>query len=225
MPMINCKNLVFGYGGKPVSTALNFSVNEGDYLAIVGENGSGKTTLMKTLLGLIQPISGCLTYSDGYDRNCIGYLPQRSELEKEFPASVKEIVMSGNINSLHKCFFYNKKVMERTERIMRDLNVDDLQSFPYGRLSGGQQQRVLLARALCATKNIMLLDEPVTGLDQKSAQEMYEMIEHLNKERRITILMISHDIPSVVCYASHILQLGDHVFFGTKNEYLQRENV
>ncbi|WP_051208806.1 metal ABC transporter ATP-binding protein [Butyrivibrio sp. WCD3002] len=220
MPLLTVKDLSLGYDGCRVIENLNFSINEGDYLSIVGENGSGKTTLMKTLLHLQKPISGEILVSDGLKPDEIGYLPQQTLVQKDFPASVWEIVLSGCQSSMGLKPFYGKKEKVLAEKNMELMGISDFKNRCYRELSGGQQQRVLLARALCATKKLILLDEPVAGLDPVVTQQMYETIKELNASG-ITIIMISHDIASALKYSSHILHIGKEVFFGTKAEYLK----
>ena len=198
MAQITCKNLTLGYENRAIQENLNFSINAGDYLCIVGENGSGKSTLMKTLLHLQPPISGTIELGDGLRKNEIGYLPQQTLVQRDFPASVKEIVLSGCQGRCGWRPFYNKEDKEIARRAMEKMMIQDLQDRCYRELSGGQQQRVLLARALCAAKKILLLDEPVSGLDPKVTAEMYQLIEDLNKKDEITIIMISHDIEAAV---------------------------
>ena len=221
MAQITCKNLTLGYENRAIQENLNFSINAGDYLCIVGENGSGKSTLMKTLLHLQPPISGTIELGDGLHKNEIGYLPQQTLVQRDFPASVKEIVLSGCQGRCGWRPFYNKEDKEIARKAMEKMMIQDLQDRCYRELSGGQQQRVLLARALCAAKKILLLDEPVSGLDPKVTAEMYQLIEDLNKKDEITIIMISHDIEAAVRYATHILHIGEHCFFGTKKQYLE----
>lgn len=221
MAQITCKNLTLGYENRAIQENLNFSINAGDYLCIVGENGSGKSTLMKTLLHLQPPISGTIELGDGLHKNEIGYLPQQTLVQRDFPASVKEIVLSGCQGRCGWRPFYNKEDKEIARKAMEKMMIQDLQDRCYRELSGGQQQRVLLARALCAAKKILLLDEPVSGLDPKVTAEMYQLIEDLNKKDAITIIMISHDIEAAVRYATHILHIGEHCFFGTKKQYLE----
>ena len=221
MAQITCKNLTLGYENRAIQENLNFSINAEDYLCIVGENGSGKSTLMKTLLHLQPPISGTIELGDGLHKNEIGYLPQQTLVQRDFPASVKEIVLSGCQGRCGWRPFYNKEDKEIARKAMEKMMIQDLQDRCYRELSGGQQQRVLLARALCAAKKILLLDEPVSGLDPKVTAEMYQLIEDLNKKDEITIIMISHDIEAAVRYATHILQIGEHCFFGTKKQYLE----
>ena len=222
MSYIEAKNLSVGYEDGVVAENINFAISEGDYLCIVGENGSGKTTLMKTLLRLQKPISGEIIYGEGGRLKEIGYLPQQTVVQKDFPASVKEIVISGFQAKMGMRPFYNKEEKELAVKNMERMGILDLQSRCYRDLSGGQQQRVLLARALCAAGNILLLDEPVSGLDPKVTADMYELIERLNKEG-ITIIMVSHDIHAAVNYATHILHIGEEIFFGTKEQYMQSE--
>ena len=219
MSLLKCKDLTLGYDGNVVVSNLNFEINSGDYLCIVGENGSGKSNLMKTLLNLQPPISGSIETGDGLKKNEIGYLPQQTVVQKDFPASVWEIVLSGNLSSSGFKPFYSKADKERAKENIKKMGIEDLTKRCYRELSGGQQQRVLLARALCATKSLLLLDEPVSGLDPKVTQEMYSLIKGLN-EQGITVIMISHDISAAVKYATHILHISHKVFFGTKDEYL-----
>ena len=220
MAQLTCQNLCVGYDGKPVLQDLSFQVFAGDYLCVVGENGSGKSTLMKTILGLQPPISGRILTGDGLRKNEIGYLPQQTMVQKDFPASVREIVLSGCQGRCGSRPFYNKEEKQLALDAMDKMQITQLAKHCYRELSGGQQQRVLLARALCATQKMLLLDEPVSGLDPKVTAEMYALIEKLNCEDGITVIMISHDIAAAVQYASHILHIGDTVFFGTKDAYL-----
>lgn len=221
MAQLICQNLCVGYGAKAVLRDLSFEVCKGDYLCIVGENGAGKSTLMKTILGLQPPMSGAILKGDGLRNNEIGYLPQQTVVQKDFPASVREIVLSGCQGRCGKRPFYSKGEKQLAAEAMEKMQISSLKRRCYRDLSGGQQQRVLLARALCATRTMLLLDEPVSGLDPKVTTETYHLIDELNRQHGITILMISHDIPAAVKYASHILHIGGTVFFGTKAEYLQ----
>ena len=221
MAQLTCQNLCVGYDGKPVLQDLSFQVFAGDYLCIVGENGSGKSTLMKTILGLQPPISGRILTGDGLRKNEIGYLPQQTVVQKDFPASVREIVLSGCQGRCGSRPFYNKEEKQLAEENIRKMQIDKLSKRCYRELSGGQQQRVLLARALCATQKMLLLDEPVSGLDPKVTAEMYRLIDELNHRDGITVIMISHDITAAVKYASHILHIGDTIFYGTNAEYLK----
>ncbi len=221
MAQLTCQNLCVGYDGKSVLQDLNFEVYAGDYLCIVGENGSGKSTLMKTILGLQVPISGRILTGDGLRKNEIGYLPQQTLVQKDFPASVKEIVLSGCQGRCGSRPFYSKEEKRLAAESIRKMQIESLSGRCYRELSGGQQQRVLLARALCATRKILLLDEPGSGLDPKVTAQMYTLIESLNRQDGITVIMISHDIAAAVKYASHILHIGDTVFWGTKEAYLR----
>lgn len=215
MPLVEVTDLGIGYDGEVVAQNINFTMDQGDYLCIVGENGSGKSTLVKTLLGLQKPIEGNITLEE----NGIGYLPQQTIVQKDFPASVWEVVLSGNLSRIGGRPFYKKNEKDRTKRNMERLGIWELRKKCYRNLSGGQQQRVLLARALCASENLLFLDEPVTGLDPKVTAEFYELIKQINKEG-VTIIMISHDVYTIGDYASHILHVGkDRVFFGTTEEY------
>ena len=222
MAYITVKDLSLGYDANSIVEGLNFTVNKGDYLCIVGENGSGQTTLMKTLLNLQEPLGGQILIGDGLKKNEIGYLPQQTAVQKDFPASVREIVLSGCQGRCGFRPFYNREEKQLAEENMNRMGIADLAGKCYRELSGGQQQRVLLARALCATQKVLLLDEPVSGLDPRVTSEMYELIGNLNKDG-ITIIMISHDIAAAVRYAGHILHIGTGVFFGTRDEYLKSD--
>ena len=222
MAQLTCENVSLGYDNKTILSNLSFSVNSGDYLCIVGENGSGKSTLMRTMLGLQKPMSGEISLGYGLKKGEIGYLPQQTDVQKNFPASVKEIVLSGCQARAGLRPFYNNQEKEMAANAMKKMRIEEFSKRCYRELSGGQQQRVLLARALCATQKILLLDEPVSGLDPRVTAEMYELISGLNKEG-ITIIMISHDIDVAISEASHILHICDKPFFGTKEEYLKSE--
>ena len=211
--LIELKNVTLGYEGMEVASNVNLTVNEGDYLAIVGQNGSGKTTLMKTILGLTEPLKGEINFGEGFSRKDIGYLPQISPIQKDFPASVTEIVCSGFMNKLGKKFFYTKEMKKEAEEMMELLGLEELKDACYRDLSGGQQQRVLLARALCATSKMLLVDEPVAGLDPEAQYEMYGILHHLNHNKGVTIIMISHDLVAVDRYASHVLTMGREITY------------
>lgn len=224
MALLKCDQLTLGYENRIVVEDIHFEVNSGDYLCIIGENGSGKSTLMRTILHLQEPISGTLEMGDGLARNEIGYLPQQTIVQKDFPASVYEIVLSGCLNQCGWRPFYTKKEKQRASEAMEKLDITDIAGRCYRELSGGQQQRVLLARALCATQKMLLLDEPVAGLDPKVTAELYELIDRLNREEGITIIMISHDISAAMQYATHILHIGNQpLFWGTRQEYMESE--
>ncbi len=220
MSQLECKNLTLGYGSKTVIENLSFTVNKGDYLCIVGENGSGKSTLMKTILRLLKPLAGTIKTGDGLLPDEISYLPQQTDVQRDFPASVSEIVLSGCQSRCGKRPFYNREEKQLALAAMEKLGITHLAKKCYRELSGGQQQRTLLARALCAAQKMLLLDEPVTGLDPLATEEMYELIEELNKDG-ITIIMISHDIEAALKHATHVLHIGSGgaCFFGDVKEY------
>lgn len=220
MSLLKCENVVLGYDNNVIVKNLNFEVNHGDYLCIVGENGSGKSTLMKTILKLRKPLSGKIIMDDGLVQDEVGYLPQQTIVQKDFPASVKEIVLSGCLNKSGFKPFYTKEQKELAYANMEKMGITHLANRCYRELSGGQQQRVLLARALCATHKILLLDEPVSGLDPHVTMEMYNLINELNKKYGITIIMISHDMSAALKYASHILRISRTAsFYGTITQY------
>ena len=223
MAQLECKNLCLGYEGKEILHDLSFQISAGEYLCIVGENGSGKSTLMKTILGLQAPLSGSVAFGDGLKGNEIGYLPQQTDVQRDFPAFVWEVVLSGCCGRQGMRPFYSRDDKLLAEENIKKMELTNLKKRCYRELSGGQQQRVLLARALCATRKILLLDEPVSGLDPMVTASMYRLIEELNKKDGTTIIMISHDIAAALQYADHILHIGKNIFFGTKEEYLRSE--
>ncbi len=224
MALITCREVALGYDTGIAVSGLNFVVESGDYLCVVGENGSGKSTLIKGLLRLKTPVSGEILMGDGLKANEIGYLPQQSAAQKDFPAGVLEVVLSGRQSKRGARPFYSKRDREIAMENMGKLGISHLKNHCYRELSGGQQQRALLARALCATEKLLLLDEPVAGLDPLATRELYDLIGMLNREQKLTIIMVSHDIRSAVEYANHILHLGNQqLFFGTTGDYLQTD--
>ena len=218
MPQIICENASLGYENRPIVKNLSFTVNAGDYLCILGENGSGKSTLMKTILNLTPPLAGSIRMEDLKSTE-IGYLPQQTQVQRDFPASVQEIVLSGFQGRCGLRPFYTKAEKALASENLERMGMDQFARKCYRDLSGGQQQRVLLARALCATRKCLLLDEPVSGLDPKATAQMYEIIAELHREG-ITIIMISHDLNAALDDATHILHIGEKLFFGTREEYL-----
>ena len=221
MALITCDNISLAYENNVVLSDLSFSVHAGDYLCIVGENGSGKSTLIKALLSFKRPLCGSIQFGDGLRQTEIGYLPQQTGAQKDFPASVWEVVQSGCMNQSGLSPFYSSAQRSLAQETLKKLDLWELRRRSYRELSGGQQQRVLLARALCATHKLLLLDEPVAGLGPMVTLEMYRMIQQLN-QRGITIIMVSHDIQSAVQYASHILHLHNRpLFFGSTADYLK----
>ncbi|MDR1560061.1 MAG: ABC transporter ATP-binding protein [Clostridiales bacterium] len=224
MALIICKDVSFDYEGHIAVSGLNFEVNSGDYLCVVGENGSGKSTLIKGILRLKTPAQGSVAFGGGLDLNGIGYLPQQTAAQKDFPASAYEVVLSGRLSALGGKPFYSQADKSEAEKNMKRLDISHLRNRCYRELSGGQQQRVLLARALCATKKALLMDEPVAGLDPVVTQELYKLIETINSETGLTVIMVSHDVQSAVKYASHILHLKNtQVFFGKTDDYIKSD--
>lgn len=220
MSQIICKDLTLGYEGNAVCSGLDLVVEKGDYLCIVGDNGSGKTTFMRTLLSLKPALSGTISFGDGISARDIGYLPQQTELQKDFPASVEEVVISGCTSRLGKRFFMGKAERLEAMQNMKMMNVYDLAKKSYCTLSGGQMQRVLLARALCAANKILILDEPVSGLDPNAAADMYETIHHLNKHTGITIIMVTHDIENALRDATAVLKISkEPILYRSAEEY------
>ena len=224
MALITCQGVSFGYEGNIAVEGLNFEVRSGDYLCVVGENGSGKSTLIKGLLRLKSPTKGSVLIGDGLRPTEIGYLPQQTATQKDFPASAYEVILSGRLSARGILPFYSLADRAAANENIKRLGIEHLKRRCYRELSGGQQQRVLLARALCATKKVLLLDEPTAGLDPVVTQELYKLIAKINRETGITIIMVSHDVRSAVEYASHILHLKNkQEFFGTTDDYLQSE--
>ena len=221
MALISCNSVALAYEGNTIVKDLNFTVNSGDYLCIVGENGSGKSTLMKALLGLKSPSEGKIAFGDGLHKKNIGYLPQQTEVQRDFPATVKEIVLSGCLATKSFRPFYSKQDKILAKENMHKLGIENIANRCYRELSGGQQQRVLLARALCAAEKLIILDEPTAGLDPVVSADMYSIIRSLNKDENMTVIIVSHDMQHAMSEASHILHIGNTpLFFGTKEDYM-----
>lgn len=220
MALITLQDVTIAFEGVPAVEHVSYQVNRGDYMVLIGENGSGKSTLMRAMLGLVHPCAGTVRYGDGLKRNQIGYLPQQTAVQRDFPASVEEVVLSGCINQLGSRFFYGKNLQRKAHEKMAMLDIENLSEKPYRTLSGGQQQRVLLARALCATDALLLLDEPVTGLDPGSTQELYGLIRRLNREHGVSVVMVSHDLHGSMADANKVLVVDRGVSFcGSIEEY------
>ena len=223
MELLRFEDVSVGYEGKSVADHLTFTISEGDYLCIVGENGAGKSTLMKTLLSLKAPLSGKISFENGLKHDEIGYLPQQTQIQRDFPATVQEVVLSGCLNRSGLRPFYSKAQKQTAEDWMQTLEITGLKKRSYRALSGGQQQRVLLARALCATTKLIVLDEPVAGLDPIVTADMYNLIKKINGDG-ITVVMVSHDLAAALSYATHILQIQNgSCFFGTVEAYKASE--
>ncbi|MCR5085917.1 MAG: ABC transporter ATP-binding protein [Lachnospiraceae bacterium] len=223
-PIIECVDATLGYDNQTVLSDLNFQIFPGDYVSIVGENGSGKSTLMKTMLGLIRPLRGEIKINCAKGSGCIGYLPQMSEMQRDFPATVREVIMTGLLNRKGWLPFFSRKEKQQAAHVMERLRITDLAGRSYRELSGGQQQRVLLARSLLAAHEILMLDEPITGLDPAAAAELYETLRSLNREDGMTIIMVTHDVGSAVVNSSKILHVsGESIFFGTTAKYMASE--
>ena len=224
MDLITCKNVSFAYDGVTAVRDLNFSVAQRDYLCVVGENGAGKSTLISGLLRLKKPFSGTICMGGGLLPGEIGYLPQQTAIQKDFPASVYEVVLSGCLNRLGAKPFYTRTEKALADENLRRMEIENLKNRCYRELSGGQQQRVLLARALCAARKVILLDEPAAGLDPVVTQCLYGLIRQINEEMGITVIMVSHDIRAAMRYAKHILHLRQsQLFFGTTEDYKSSE--
>ena len=219
--LIECRDVSLGYEGQAIWEHLNFTVHSGEYLCIVGENGSGKSTLLKSLLGLLPPLRGAITTDPSLRSGAVGYLPQQTKAQKDFPATVSEVVLSGFLSAKKWRFFYSGAEKAQALMNMGKLGILELKDKCYRELSGGQQQRVLLARALCAAGELLILDEPVTGLDPTAAQDLYRTLQYLNKTEGIAIVMVTHDVQNALRYADTILHAGQHQWFcGSVAEYL-----
>lgn len=220
--LIKGEHIDLGYEGEAIVKDISFSISEGDYLCILGENGAGKSTLVKAILSLHAPLKGEIEFSPQIRKNEIGYLPQQSSAQKSFPASVEEVVLSGRVNSLSRKFFYTKEDRKIALSNLSRLGIENLRRKSFSELSGGQMQRVLLARALCACKKLLLLDEPVTGLDPHTTSEFYRMVDDLNDDG-LTIIMVTHDIHPALNSADHVMYLGRGYFYGRKDDYFKSE--
>lgn len=224
MAQIICNDMTLAYDGRPVIEGLSFSVSSGDYLCIVGANGTGKSTLIRALLGLITPASGTVTFGEGLTMRDVGYLPQQTPVQRDFPASVLEIVLTGHLGRHGFRPFYTRKEKAAAGEVLAELGIADLAHASYRALSGGQQQRVLLARALLAAKRMLLLDEPTASLDPVATREFYALIRRLCRDKGVTVLMVTHDLSALERDADHILHLGEHPpFFGTFRSYAESE--
>lgn len=226
MAQLRCENISVGYEDGIVVSDVSFELNRGDYVCIVGENGAGKSSLLKGILGLARIQGGKLEYGDGMSRANVGYLPQQKDYQKNFPATVKEVVMSGFLNKMGLRPYYNRAEKAKAMEILSDFGMADYVKASFGSLSGGQKQRVLLARAMCATDKLLLLDEPTTGLDPVATEELYELLKRLNREKKTTILMVSHDLNKAVSDAGLILHVNKRSgcgYFGPADKYLDSE--
>lgn len=222
--ILKCENVSLSYDGKTVAENIDFSVEAGDYLCILGENGSGKTTLINALLGLKKPVSGKITYGEGVKAENIGYLAQKQSSNVDFPASVKEVVRTGFLGKRGFRPYYSKAERERAGELMEKLGISEFSGRAFSDLSGGQQKRVLLARALCSADDLLILDEPTAALDPIVTEELYAMTKKLNAEEGISVIMVSHDVAAAMKYASRILHIKhEQLFFGTTEEYMKTE--
>lgn len=220
--LLKCDHVDFGYENQDAVVGVDLEVNTGDYICIVGENGSGKSTLMKGILGLLKPTAGKIIISEELKKAGIGYLPQQTAAQKDFPATVYEVVISGCLSKRGNRPFYSKKEKDAAESNLERLGITDLKKNCYRDLSGGQQQRALIARALCATDKLLILDEPITGLDPSSAQDFYHIVKKLNREEKVAILMVSHDIQNIVHQAGKILHMQQKaLFYGSTEDYIK----
>lgn len=223
MKLLECKKLNIGYSDRTICKDISFSLEQGQYFCVIGENGCGKSTLLKTILGLTKQLSGKVIFDKNFNKSMIGYLPQQTDLQRDFPATVREVIMSGFLNKMGFRPFYNKEEKQKATEIMQFLGIETLQKKSYRELSGGQQQRVLLARALCATDELLVLDEPTNGLDSRTINKFYDLLSELNK-KGITILMVSHNLDKVIKYATDIIYLKDTPqFIGEKEDFLQTD--
>ena len=219
--LLACRDVSLGYEGQNVLTHLNLSIRAGDYLCVVGDNGSGKSTLLRGLLGLLAPQSGEIWRAPELRRGAIGYLPQQTRAQRDFPASVWEVVLSGCLSQRGSRFFYSAAQKSSALMNMGKLGILELKDESYRNLSGGQQQRVLLARALCAAGRLLILDEPITGLDPAAAQDLYKTLDYLRRKEGMAVVMVTHDLRPALRSAGTVLHIGRRgSFLGTPAEYL-----
>ena len=219
--LLVCRDVSLGYEGQSVLEHLDLTIRRGDYLCIVGDNGSGKSTLLRGLLGLIQPLSGEIWRSPELRQGSLGYLPQQTRAQRDFPATVWEVVLSGCLNRKGMRFFYSSAQKSAALMNMGKLGILELKDQCYRDLSGGQQQRVLLARALCAASSLLILDEPITGLDPAAAQDLYKTLTYLNQKEGTAIVMVTHDLKAALRSARTVLHIGRSSYFcGSVAEYL-----
>ena len=222
MSLIDIKNLSLGYDGNIVLKNVNLKIEENAFLCVVGPNGSGKSTLIKGILGLIKPISGTITFNN-LKQNFIGYMPQETKVDSNFPASVLEIVLSGTLNKKSRSLFYTKEDKKLAIKNLKILGIESLKNKHFSELSGGQRQKVLLARSLCATSKLLILDEPSNNLDSKSKKNLYDILTNLNKNYNITIIMITHDLDHNNLIGNKILSLReDDIFYGTTEDFIKK---
>ena len=222
MSLIDIKNLSLGYDGNIVLKNVNLKIEENAFLCVVGPNGSGKSTLIKGILGLIKPISGTITFNN-LKQNFIGYMPQETKVDSNFPASVLEIVLSGTLNKKSVSLFYTKEDKKLAIKNLKILGIENLKNKHFSELSGGQRQKVLLARSLCATSKLLILDEPSNNLDSKSKKNLYDILKNLNKNYNITIIMITHDLDHNNLIGNKILSLReDDIFYGTTEDFIKK---
>ena len=222
MSLIDIKNLSLGYDGNIVLKNVNLKIEENDFICVVGPNGSGKSTLIKGILGLIKPISGTITFNN-LKQNFIGYMPQETKVDSNFPASVLEIVLSGTLNKKRMSLFYTKEDKKLAIKNLKILGIESLKNKHFSELSGGQRQKVLLARSLCATSKLLILDEPSNNLDSKSKKNLYDILKNLNKNYNITIIMITHDLDHNNLIGNKILSLReDDIFYGTTEDFIKK---
>ena len=222
MSLIDIKNLSLGYDGNIVLKNVNLKIEENDFICVVGPNGSGKSTLIKGILGLIKPISGTITFNN-LKQNFIGYMPQETKVDSNFPASVLEIVLSGTLNKKSRSLFYTKEDKKLAIKNLKILGIENLKNKHFSELSGGQRQKVLLARSLCATSKLLILDEPSNNLDSKSKKNLYDILKNLNKNYNITIIMITHDLDHNNLIGNKILSLReDDIFYGTTKDFIKK---
>ena len=222
MSLIDIKNLSLGYDGNIVLKNVNLKIEENDFICVVGPNGSGKSTLIKGILGLIKPISGTITFNN-LKQNFIGYMPQETKVDSNFPASVLEIVLSGTLNKKRMSLFYTKEDKKLAIKNLKILGIENLKNKHFSELSGGQRQKVLLARSLCATSKLLILDEPSNNLDSKSKKNLYDILKNLNRNYNITIIMITHDLDHNNLIGNKILSLReDDIFYGTTEDFIKK---
>jgi zinc transport system ATP-binding protein len=222
--LVHVKDLAIKYQAFTALKDISFTINQKDFIAVIGANGSGKTTLVKALLGLLPIHSGSVNF---INNTSTGYLPQNTTPpDRHFPATVEEVVAMGLLAKKKYPKRLEKEDTEKIESILRILDVSHLQKKRIGALSGGQQQRVLLARALVAEPDVLVLDEPTSALDQSMRTQFFDILQDLNRHHNTTIILVTHDIAFAGKYVNRVLYLNQHlVFDGSFSEFCEHHEL
>lgn len=204
-PVVEIRNVDFSYDDVLVLKDITLTIEEGDFLGIVGPNGSGKTTLLKLILGLIHPLRGSVRVfgqAPERARHSIGYVPQHAEIDSSFPISAMDVVLIGRLGKAPLIGRYRKIDREMAEEALKEVEIYEFRNHRFGTLSGGQRQRVLMARALVGKPEMLLLDEPTASIDGRVEQDIYELLKRLNE--KATIILVSHDLGFISTYVNRV---------------------